>query len=48
LDAKEHDNEHEQKAVDLNFEQRVNNIMCSLEVLNVDDFAEDYIPLVEK
>jgi hypothetical protein len=48
LDAKEHDNEYEQKAVDLNFEQRVNNIVCSLEVLNVDDFAEDYIPLVEK
>jgi hypothetical protein len=22
--------------------------VCSLEVLNVDDFAEDYIPLVEK
>jgi hypothetical protein len=48
LDAKEHDSEYEQKIVDLNIEQRVNSIICSLEALNIDDFAEDYIPLIEK
>jgi hypothetical protein len=41
LDAKEHDNEYEQKTIDLNLEKRVNNIICPLEALNVDDFAKD-------
>jgi hypothetical protein len=48
LDVKEHDNEYEQIIVDLNLEKRVNNIICSLETLNVDYFAKDYIPLIEK
>jgi hypothetical protein len=48
LDVKEHDNEYEQRTVDLNLEKRVNNIICPLEALNVDDFAKDYIPLIEK
>jgi hypothetical protein len=48
LDAKEHENEYEQRTVDLNLEKRVNNIICPLEALNVDDFAKDYIPLIEK
>jgi hypothetical protein len=48
LDAKEHDNEYEQRTVDLNLEKRVNNIICPLEDLNVDNFAKDYIPLIEK
>ena len=48
LDAKEHDSEYEQKTVDLNLEQRVNIIICSLEVLNANDFAKYYIPLTEK
>ena len=48
LDAKEHDNEYEQKTIDLNLEQRVNNIICPLEALNFDDFAKDYTPLIEK
>ena len=48
LDAKEHDSEYEQKTVDLNLEKRVNNIIRPLEALNVDDFAKDYIPLIEK
>jgi hypothetical protein len=48
LDAKEHDNEYEQRTIDLNLEKRVNNIICPLEALNVDDFAKDYIPLIEK
>jgi hypothetical protein len=46
LDVKEHDSEYEHKTVDLNLEQRVNNIICPLEVLNANDFAKDYIPLV--
>jgi hypothetical protein len=32
----------------LNIEKRVNNIICPLEALNVDDFEKDYIPLIEK
>jgi hypothetical protein len=32
----------------LNLEKRVNNIICPLEVLNDNDFAKDYIPLIEK
>ena len=31
----------------MNFEQRVNNIICPLEVLNANDFSKDYIPLIE-
>jgi hypothetical protein len=48
LDAKEHDNEYEKRTIDLNLEKRVNNFICPLEALNVDDFAKDYIPLIEK
>jgi hypothetical protein len=48
LDAKENDNEYEQKTVDLNIEQRVNIIICPLEVFNANDFAKNYIPLVER
>jgi hypothetical protein len=46
LDVKEHDSEYEQKIVDLNLEQRVNDIICPLEVLNANNFAKDYIPLI--
>ena len=48
LDTKEHDNEYEQRTIDLNLEKRVNNIICPLEALNFDDFAKDYTPLIEK
>jgi hypothetical protein len=48
LDAKEHENEYEQRIVDLNLEKRVNNFICPLEALKDDDFAKDYIPLIEK
>ena len=48
MDAKEHDNEYEQRTIDLNPEKRVNNFICHLEALNVDDFAKDCIPLIEK
>ena len=48
LGAKEHDNEYKQRTIDLNLEKRVNNIICPLEALNVDAFAKDYIPLIEK
>jgi hypothetical protein len=41
LDIEEHESDHEQKAIDLNFEQRVNKIMHFLEVSNVDVFAEN-------
>ena len=40
LDAKEHDNEYEQRTIDLNLERKVNNIICPLEALNDDDFAK--------
>jgi hypothetical protein len=48
LDAKEHDNEYEQRTVDLNLQKRVDNFICPLEALNDDDFEKDYIPLIEK
>jgi hypothetical protein len=48
LDAKEHDNEYEQKIVDWHIEQRVDNIIGPLEVSNANDFAKDYIPLIER
>jgi hypothetical protein len=32
----------------LNLEQRVNNAICPLEVLNANDFEKDFIPLIEK
>jgi DNA-binding protein YbaB len=48
LDAKEHDNEYEQITIDLNLEKRLNDFRCPLEALNTDDFAQDYIPLIEK
>jgi hypothetical protein len=48
LDAKEHDSKYEQKTVDLNLEQRVNNIICTIEVINANDFEKDYISLIEK
>jgi hypothetical protein len=37
----EHESDHEQKVIDLNFEQRVNKIMHFLEVFNVGIFAKD-------
>jgi hypothetical protein len=46
LDVKKHDNEYEQKMVDLNLEQRVNDIICPLEFLNDNNFAKDYITLI--
>jgi hypothetical protein len=48
LDANEHDNEYEQRTIDLNLEKRFNNIVCPLEALNANNFAKDYIPLIEK
>ena len=48
LNAKERDNEYEQKIVDWNIEQRVDNIISPLEVFNANDFAKCYIPLIER
>lgn len=42
----EHKVEHEQKTIDLNFEQSVNNIMQVLEFFNVDDVVENYKEVV--
>jgi hypothetical protein len=32
----------------LKLEQRVNNIICPLEVFYANDFSKNYIPLVER
>ena len=34
--------------VDLNLEERVNNIICPLKVSNANEFSKDYIPLIER
>jgi hypothetical protein len=47
-DAQEHESEYEQKTVDWNLEHRVDNIICPPEVFNANDFAKNYIPLVER
>ena len=41
MDVVEHESDHEKKASDLNFEQKVNKIMHFLEVFNVDVFADN-------
>jgi hypothetical protein len=48
LDVEEHGSECEQKVVDLNFEQKINNIMHFLEVFNVDAFAKKYISPIQE
>jgi hypothetical protein len=47
LDAKENESEYAQKIVDWNPEHRIDNIIGLLEFPNANDFAENYIPLVE-
>jgi hypothetical protein len=47
LDAKETNNEYEQKTVDLNLEQRINKSICPLEIFNENDSTKNYIPLFE-
>jgi hypothetical protein len=48
LDAKENESEYEQKIVDWNLEHRIDNIIGPLEFPNANDFAKNYIPLVER
>jgi hypothetical protein len=48
LDVKKCGSEYEKKMVDLNLEERVNDIIFPLEVLNVNNFEKDYIPLTGK
>jgi hypothetical protein len=48
LDAKETDNEYEQKTVNLNLEQKIDKSICPLEIFNANDSAKNYIPLVER
>ena len=48
MNAQEHESEYEQKLVDWNLEHRIDNIIGPLEVSNANDFAKNYIPLVER
>jgi hypothetical protein len=48
LNVQGHESEYEQKIVEWNLEHRVGNIMGPLEVSNANDFAKNYIPLVER
>jgi hypothetical protein len=48
LNVQGHESEYEQKIVDWNLEHRIDNIMGPLEVSNANDFAKNYIPLVER
>jgi hypothetical protein len=43
-----HENEYEQRTFDWNLEHKIDDIIGPLEVLNVNDFAKDYIPLIER
>jgi hypothetical protein len=48
LNAQEHESEYEHKIVDWNNEHTIDNIIGPLEVSNANDFAKNYIPLVER
>jgi hypothetical protein len=48
LNAQEHESKYEQKIVDWNLEHRIDDIIGPLEVSNANDFAKNYIPLVER
>jgi hypothetical protein len=48
LNAQGHESEYEQKIIDWNLEHRIDNIIGPLEVSNANDFAKNYIPLVER
>jgi hypothetical protein len=48
LDAKETYNEYEQKIVNLNIEQKIDKSICPLKIFNANDYAKNYIPLVER
>jgi hypothetical protein len=46
LGAPGHENGYEQKTIDWNLEHKIDNIIGPLEVLNANDFAKYYIPLI--
>jgi hypothetical protein len=48
LDSPGHESEYEHKIVDSNLEHKIDNIIGPVEVLNANDFAKDYIPLIER
>jgi hypothetical protein len=48
LNVQGHESEYEQKIADWNIEHRINIIIGPLEVSNANDFAKNYIPLVER
>jgi hypothetical protein len=43
-----HENEYEQRTFDWKSEHKIDDIIGPLEVLNVNDFAKDYVPLIER
>jgi hypothetical protein len=48
LGVPEHENDYEHRTFDWNLEHKIDAIIGPLEVLNVNDFAKDYIPLTER
>ena len=42
------EDKYEQRTFDWNLEHKIDDIIGPLEVLNVNDFAKDYIPLIER
>jgi hypothetical protein len=48
LDSKETNNEYERKTINLNLEQKIDKSTCPLECFNANDYAKNYIPLVER
>jgi hypothetical protein len=48
LDAQEHESEYEQKTIDWNLEQRVNNIISPLEDFNANDLQKIIFHLFKK
>jgi hypothetical protein len=43
-----HEDECEQRTFDWNLEHKIDDIISPFEVLNANDFAKDYIPLIER
>jgi hypothetical protein len=48
LGAQGHADEYEQRTFNWNFEHKIDEIIGPLEVLTINDFAKDYIPLTER
>jgi hypothetical protein len=48
LGVPRHESEYEHKTVDWNFEHNSDGVIGPLEILNANDFLEDYIPLIKR